>query len=143
MLKKYKKRIITIEKEGVEYKSTSYGIQQIIQGNNPLIGPTIPGTTDKKILEGTDSYLLSIAQKNNLNEEQTFAFVDDKFAKTGLLSPTYEEVIQSGYTAGSATTFDSPADIPPILITAVKTAEIADKTGRLNVYNNRKTTIIF
>ena len=137
------KRIITIEKEGVEYKSTSYGIQQIIQGNNPLIGPTIPGTTDKKILEGTDSYLLSIAQKNNLNEEQTFAFVDDKFAKTGLLSPTYEEVIQSGYTAGSATTFDSPADIPPILISAVKTAEIADKTGRLNVYTTEKQQLFF
>jgi hypothetical protein len=137
------KRIITIEKEGVEYKSTSYGIQQIIQGNNPLIGPAIPGTTDKKILEGTDSYLLSIAQKNNLNEEQTFAFVDDKFAKTGLLSPAYEEVIQSGYTAGSATTFDSPADIPPILISAVKTAEIADKTGRLNVYTTEKQQLFF
>ena len=137
------KRIITIEKEGVEYKATSYGIQQIIQGNNPLIGPIIPGTTDKKILEGTDSYLLSIAQKNNLNEEQTFAFVDDKFAQTGLLSPAYEEVIQSGYTAGSATTFDSPADIPPILISAVKTAEIADKTGRLNVYTTEKQQLFF
>ena len=137
------KRIITIEKQKEEYDATGYGVKEILEGRNPLIGPTIPGTTDKKILEGTDSYLLSIAQKNNLNEEQTFAFVDDKFAQTGLLSPAYEEVIQSGYTAGSATTFDSPADIPPILISAVKTAEIADKTGRLNVYTTEKQQLFF
>mgnify|MGYP003676746760 CR=1 FL=1 len=137
------KRIITIEKQKEEYDATGYGVKEILEGRNPLIGPTIPGTTDKKILEGTDSYLLSIAQKNNLNEEQTFAFVDDKFAQTGLLSPAYEEVIQSGYTAGSATTFDNPADIPPILISAVKTAEIADKTKRLNVYTTEKQQLFF
>jgi len=136
-------KLLKIEKEGLEYKATSYGVSQILQGKNPLIGPVIPGTTDKKILEGTDSYLLSIAEKNNLNEEQTFAFVDDKFAQTGLLSSAYEEVIQSGYTAGSATTFDSPADIPPILISAVKTAEIADKTGRLNVYTTQEQQLFF
>jgi len=42
------KRIITIEKEGVEYRATSYGVGQILEGKNPLIGPPIKNTTDKK-----------------------------------------------------------------------------------------------
>ena len=137
------KRIITIEKEGVEYRATSYGVGQILEGKNPLIGPPIKNTTDKKILEGTDNYLFSVAEKSKLTEEQTFAFVDDKFSKTGLLSPSYEELIQSGYTAGSSTTFDSLADIPPVLISAIKTAEIADKMGRLNVYTTDEQETFF
>jgi len=137
------KRIITIEKEGVEYRATSYGVGQILEGKNPLIGPPIKNTTDKKILEGTDNYLFSVAEKSKLTEEQTFAFVDDKFSKTGLLSPSYEELIQSGYTAGSSTTFDNLADIPPVLISAIKTSEIADKMGRLNVYTTDEQETFF
>ena len=137
------KRIITIEKEGVEYRATSYGVGQILEGKNPLIGPTIKGTTDKKILEGADNYLFGVAEKNELNEEQTFAFVDDKFSKTGLLSPSYQELIDSGFTAGSSTTFDNLADIPPVLISAIKTAEIADKMGRLNVYTTDEQETFF
>jgi len=137
------KRIITIEKEGVEYRATSYGVGQILEGKNPLIGPPIKNTTDKKILEGTDNYLFSVAEKSKLTEEQTFAFVDGKFSKTGLLSPSYEELIQSGYTAGSSTTFDNLADIPPVLISAIKTSEIADKMGRLNVYTTDEQETFF
>nr|BAR15677.1 hypothetical protein [uncultured Mediterranean phage uvMED] len=137
------KRIITIEKEGVEYRATSYGVGQILEGKNPLIGPPVKNTTDKKILEGTDNYLFSVAEKNELNEEQTFAFVDDKFSKTGLLSPSYQELIDSGFTAGSSTTFDNLADIPPVLISAIKTAEIADKMGRLNVYTTDEQETFF
>jgi len=137
------KRIITIEKQKQEYDATSFGVNKILNGENPLIGPAIPGTTDKKILEGTDNYLFSVAEKNELNEEQTFAFVDDKFSKTGLLSPSYQELIDSGFTAGSSTTFDNLADIPPVLISAIKTAEIADKMGRLNVYTTDEQEIFF
>ena len=137
------KRIITIEKEKQEYDATSFGVNKILNGENPLIGPVIPGTTDKKILEGTDAVLFSLAEKNKLNEEQTFAFVDDKFSKTGLLSPSYQELIDSGFTAGSSTTFDNLADIPPVLISAIKTAEIADKMGRLNVYTTDEQETFF
>ena len=128
------KRIITIEKQKEEYNATGYGVKEILEGRNPLLGPTIKGTTDKKILEGTDAVLFNQAATAKLDEEQTFAFVDEKFSKTGLLSPMYEELIQSGFSAGSATTFDNAADIPPVLIQAVKAAETADKLGRLNVY---------
>ena len=137
------KRIITIEKQKQEYDATSFGVNKILNGENPLIGPTIPGTTDKKILEGTDNLLFSLAEKNKLSEEQTFSEVDKVFAQTGLLSPTYEELIQSGYTAGSSTTFDNLADIPPVLISAIKTAEIADKMGRLNVYTTDEQETFF
>ena len=137
------KRIITIEKQKQEYDATSFGVNKILNGENPLIGPVIPGTTDKKILEGTDAVLFSLAEKNKLNEEQTFAFVDNKFSKTGLLSPSYQELINSGFTAGSSTTFDNLADIPPVLISAIKTAEIADKMGRLNVYTTDEQETFF
>ena len=137
------KRIITIEKQKQEYDATSFGVNKILNGENPLIGPVISGTTDKKILEGTDAVLFSLAEKNNLSEERTFSEVDQVFAQTGLLSPTYEELIQSGYTAGSSTTFDNLADIPPVLISAIKTAEIADKMGRLNVYTTDEQETFF
>ena len=137
------KRIITIEKQKQEYDATSFGVNKILNGENPLIGPVIPGTTDKKILEGTDAVLFSLAEKNNLSEERTFSEVDQVFAQTGLLSPTYEELIQSGYTAGSSTTFDNLADIPPVLISAIKTSEIADKMGRLNVYTTDEQETFF
>ena len=137
------KRIITIEKQKEEYDATGYGVKEILEGRNPLIGPTIKGTTDKKVLEGADAVLFNQAAKNNLDEVNTFAFVDDKFAKTGLLSPTYEELIQAGFTAGSATTFDNAADIPDVLIQAVKAAEAADKLVRLNVYTTDEQETFF
>ena len=137
------KRIITIEKQKQEYDATSFGVNKILNGENPLIGPVIPGTTDKKILEGTDAVLFSLAEKNKLSEEQTFSEVDKVFAQTGLLSPSYQELIDSGFTAGSSTTFDNLADIPPVLISAIKTAEIADKMGRLNVYTTDEQETFF
>ena len=137
------KRIITIEKQKQEYDATSFGVNKILNGENPLIGPTIPGTTDKKILEGTDNLLFSLAEKNKLSEEQTFSEVDKVFAQTGLLSPSYQELIDSGFTAGSSTTFDNLADIPPVLISAIKTAEIADNMGRLNVYTTDEQETFF
>ena len=137
------KRIITIEKQKIEYDATGFGVQQILEGKNPLIGQTIKGTTDQKILNATDNYLFGVAEKNNLNEEQTFAVVDDSFAKVGLVSPRYQETIEAGFTAGSATTFDSPADIPEVLIQAVKAAETADQLGRLNLYTTDEQEIFF
>ena len=137
------KRLIKIQKEGFEYRATSYGVGQILQGKNPLIGEGIKGTTDKKIIDATDNTLISIAQKNKFNEEQTFAFVDDTYAKVGMVSNLYEETIDSGYTAGSATTFDNEADIPAVLLQAVKVAEVADKIGRLSVYTDEKEQTFF
>jgi hypothetical protein len=137
------KRIITIEKQKIEYDATGLGVQQILEGKNPLIGQTIKGTTDQKVLNATDNYLFGVAEKNNLNEEQTFAVVDDAFAKVGLVSPRYQETIEAGFTAGSATTFDSPADIPEVLIQAVKAAETADQLGRLNLYTTDEQEIFF
>lgn len=137
------KRIITIEKQKEEYDATSFGVQQILDKKNPLIGGPIKGTTDQKILNATDNYLFGVAEKNKLNEERTFAVVDDAFAKVGLVSPRYQETMEAGFTAGSATTFDSPADIPDVLIQAVKAAESADQLGRLNLYTTDEQEIFF
>ena len=52
------KRLIKIQKEGFEYRATSYGVGQILQGKNPLIGEGIKGTTDKKIIDATDNTLI-------------------------------------------------------------------------------------
>lgn len=137
------KRIITIEKQKIEYDATAFGVQQILEGKNPLIGPTIKGTTDQKILNATDTVLFNQAAKNNLDEVNTFRVVDEVFSKAGLLSPTLQETIEAGFTAGSATTFDSPSDIPEVLIQAVKTAEAADQLGRLNVYTTDEQETFF
>lgn len=137
------KRIITIEKQKIEYDATGFGVQQILEGKNPLIGPPIKGTTDQKILNATDTVLFNQAAKNNLDEVNTFRVVDEVFSKAGLLSPTLQETIEAGFTAGSATTFDSPADIPEVLIQAVKTAEAADQLGRLNVYTTDEQETFF
>ena len=137
------KRIITIEKQKEEYDATGFGVQQILEGKNPLIGPTIKGTTDQKILNATDTVLFNQAAKNNLDEVNTFRVVDEVFSEAGLLSPTLQETIEAGFTAGSATTFDSPADIPEVLIQAVKTAEAADQLGRLNVYTTDEQETFF
>ena len=137
------KRIITIEKQKIEYDATGFGVQQILEGKNPLIGEPIKGTTDQKILNAADNYLFGVAEKNKLNEEQTFDVVDDAFAKVGLVSQRYEETRKAGFTAGSATTFDSPSDIPDVLIQAVKAAETADQLGRLNLYTTDEQEIFF
>ena len=137
------KRIITIEKQKIEYDATGFGVQQILEGKNPLIGPPIKGTTDQKILNATDTVLFNEAAKKNLDEVNTFRVVDEVFSEAGLLSPTLQEQIEAGFTAGSATTFDSPSDIPEVLIQAVKTAEAADKLGRLNVYTTDEQEIFF
>ena len=142
------KRIITIEKQKEEYDATSFGVQQILDKKNPLIGGAIKGTTDQKILNATDTFLFNKAAQAQLkdpnwSEEKTFAFVDDVFAEVGLVSPRYQETIEAGFTAGSATTFDSPADIPDVLIQAVKAAESADQLGRLNLYTTDEQEIFF
>jgi len=142
------KRIITIEKQKIEYDATGFGVQQILERKNPLIGQPIKGTTDQKILNATDTFLFNKAAQAqskdpNWNEEKTFALVDGVFAEVGLLSPTFQEQIEAGFTAGSATTFDSPADIPEVLIQAVKAAETADQLGRLNVYTTDEQEIFF
>ena len=142
------KRIITIEKQKIEYDATGFGVQQILDKKNPLIGPPIKGTTDQKILNATDTFLFNKAAQAqskdpNWNEENTFALVDGVFAEVGLLSPTFQEQIEAGFTAGSSTTFDSPSDIPEVLIQSVKAAEVADQLGRLNVYTTDEQEIFF
>lgn len=130
------KRIISIQKKSIEYNETNLYVDKILKGENPFIGVTPKNTTEKKVLETTDNLLQSKAAELKLNEQQTFAYVDKVYAETGILSPTYKDLFESAYNAGSTTTFDSPADIPDEIILAVKSAEIADKTGRLNVYAN-------
>ncbi len=130
------KRIISIQKKSVEYNETNFYVDKILQGENPFIGVTPKNTTEKKVLEATDNLLQSKATELKLNEQETFAYVDRAYSETGILSPTYKDLFESAYNAGSTTTFDSPADIPEEIKLAVKSAEIADRTGRLNVYAN-------
>ncbi len=142
------KRIITIEKQKEEYDATSFGVQQILDKKNPLIGGPIKGTTDQKVLNATDTFLFNKAAQAQLkdpnwNEENTFALVDGVFAEVGLLSPTLQETIEAGFTAGSITTFDSPSDIPEVLIQSVKTAEVVYELGRLNVYTTDEQETFF
>jgi hypothetical protein len=137
------KKLLQVEKEGVEYRATSYGVMQILQGKNPTLGKTIPGTTDTKILEATDALLFNKAAANNLDPANTFRVVDDAFAPTGLVSPYYDELFEAGFNAGSITTFDTAADIPDVVIEAVTAAEAADKLGRLSVYTTEKEQEFF
>lgn len=130
------KLVIKINSQSAEYDETNIYVDEILKGNNPFIGVTPKNTTEKKVLETTDNLLQSQAAQNNLDEQQTFAYVDQIYTETGILSPTYKDLFESAYNAGSTTTFDSPADIPDEIILAVKSAEIADRTGRLNVYAN-------
>jgi len=137
------KTVLKIQKESAEYDETNIYVNKILKGQNPFIGVTPKNTTEKKVLETTDNLLQSQAAENNLNEQQTFAYVDQVYAETGILSPTYENLFEFAYNAGSTTTFDSPADIPNEIILAVKSAEIADRTGRLNVYTNKEQERFF
>ena len=137
------KTVLKIQKESAEYDETNVYINEILKGNNPFLKGDPKNTTKKKVLQTTDNLLQSQAAKNNLNEQQTFAYVDQVYAETGILSPTYENLFEFAYNAGSTTTFDSPADIPDEIILAVKSAEIADRTGRLNVYTNKEQERFF
>tara|TARA_R100000353_G_scaffold21703_1_gene19353 strand:- start:3349 stop:5121 length:1773 start_codon:yes stop_codon:yes gene_type:complete len=128
------KRIIKIEKEGLEYDATSFYTSQIFDGKNPFLGTTIQNTTEKKVLQNTDNLLLANAAKNNFSVGETFAYVDRVYTPTGLLSNYYEDLFSSAYTAGSSTTFDNAADIPNVINEAVAAAEAAEVDGRLNVY---------
>ncbi len=135
--------IIKIQKESVEYNETNFHVSNIIEGKNTLIGADLKNTTEKKVLQSTDNALFANASKNKLSKEETFAYVDQVYSKTGILSPTYKDLFESAYNTGSTTTFDSNADIPDQLKLAVKSAEIADRTGRLNNYTTTEQERFF
>lgn len=128
------KKLVTIQKESAEYTETSYHVNNMLNGNNSTIGAVYKSSSEKKVKQGLEKVLFDTAGKNKLGPEKTFAYVDETFAKNGEVSPTYKNLMESGYNTGSTTTFDSPADVPQTLIQAVKAAETADKLGRLNVY---------
>ena len=127
-----------IEKQSAEVNETKTFSDAIINGNNPFLGATPLKTNEKKVLQFTEKTLAQEAIKQNLSSEQTFAYIDQTFSKSGLLSPTYQATLKAGYNAGSITTFDKPSDLPPTLTQAVKVAESAQKTGRLNVYTTEE-----
>jgi len=127
-----------ISKQSLELNETKSYSDAIINGTNPFLAATPTKTTEKKVLQFTEKTLAQNAVKQNLSEEQTFAYIDEAFSKSGLLSPTYQSTLKAGYNAGSITTFDKPSDLPKTLVQAVKVAESAQKTGRLNVYTTEE-----
>ena len=127
-----------IEKQSGELNENNYVAANLIKGNNVLIGANFKKTTEAKAIKHTENILFNEAQKNNKNEEETFAYVDEVMTKNGIISPTYKSLMEAGFNAGSITTFDSPSDIPNTLLQAVKAAEVADKFKRLNVYANKE-----
>ena len=131
------KQVIKIQKESAEYNETNLYTKDFFEGKS-LVGVTYKFTDEKKVLKNAENILIANAQKNNLSIEETFAYVDESFSKQGQLSPVYKDLFETGYNTGSITTFDSPADVPQVLIDAVKSAEIADRTGRLNVYTTQE-----
>ena len=138
------KTFLKIQKESLEFNETNLYVDQILKGNNPFIGATPKNTTEKKVLETTDNLLLNTAEKiENVNEQTKFAYVDGAYTPTGILSPYYQDLFESAYNAGSTTTFDSITDIPSTISQAVEAAEIADRTGRLNVYADQKQERFF
>lgn len=130
------KKVVKIKEQEGEYNEMNYYIGNLIEGNNLLIGADFKYVDEKKVIEETDKRLIATANANELNDEVKFAYVDKVFANNGIVSPYYEDLFKTGYNTGSTTTFDSPSDVPNILIQSVKAAEIADKTGRLNVYTS-------
>jgi len=90
-----------IEKESAELNETKAFSDSIINGNNPFLGAAPTKTNEKKVLQFTEQTLAKDAVKQNLNAEQTFAYIDQTFSKSGLLSPTYQATLKSGYNAGS------------------------------------------
>jgi hypothetical protein len=131
------KQVIKIQKESAEYNETNLYTKDFFEGK-PLVGVTYKFTDEKKVLKNAENILIANAQKNNLSIEETFAYVDESFSKQGQLSPIYKDLFETGYNTGSITTFDSPADVPQVLTDAIKSAEIADRTGRLNIYTTQE-----
>lgn len=131
------KQVIKIQKESAEYNETNLYTKDFFEGK-PLVGVTYKFTDEKKVLKNAENILIANAQKNNLSIEETFAYVDESFSKQGQLSPVYKDLFETGYNTGSITTFDSPADVPQVLTDAIKSAEIADRTGRLNIYTTQE-----
>ena len=127
-----------ISKQSIEANETKAYSDSIINGTNPFLAATPKKTTENKVLQFTEKTLSQEAIKQNLSPEQTFAYIDEKFSKSGLLSPTYQATLKAGFNAGSITTFDKPTDLPKTLVQAVKVAESAQKTGRLNVYTTEE-----
>ena len=123
-----------ISKQSIEANETKAYSDAILNGTNPFLGAMPTKTSEKKVLQYTEQSLAKEAISKNLSEEEKFAYIDQTFSKSGLLSPTYQATLKSGYNAGSITTFDKPSDLPKTLTQAVKVAETAQKTGRLNVY---------
>ena len=127
-----------ISKQSIEANETKAYSDSIINGTNPFLGAMPTKTSEKKVLQFTEQTLAKEAISKNLSAEETFAYIDQTFSKSGLLSPTYQATLKSGYNAGSITTFDKPSDLPKTLVQAVKVAETAQKTGRLNVYTTEE-----
>ena len=127
-----------IAKQSAELNETKAFSDNIINGINPFLATAPTKTSEKKVLQYTEQTLAKDAVNKNLTAEETFAYIDQTFAKSGLLSPTYQATLKSGYNAGSITTFDKPSDLPKTLVQAVKVAETAQKTGRLNVYTTEE-----
>ena len=127
-----------IAKQSAEANETKAFSDAILNGTNPFLGGVPTKTTEKKVLQFTEQTLAKEAVNKNLSAEQTFAYIDETFSKSGLLSPTYQATLKAGYNAGSITTFDKPSDLPKTLVQAVKVAESAQKTKRLNVYTTEE-----
>ena len=133
----FQKTFEKIQKESLEFNETNIYVNELLKGNNPLIGANFKNTNKNKVLETFDNILLNASEKiPNVNEQTKFAYVDGAYTPTGTLSPYYEDLFKFAYNAGSTTTFDSPADVPQTIIQAVEAAEIADRTGRLNTYTS-------
>lgn len=137
------KRIVKIKEQEGEYNEMNYYIGNLVEGKNLLIGADFKYVDEKKVIEETDKRLIATAESNELNDEIKFGYVDEVFAKNGIVSPYYEDLFKAGYNTGSTTTFDNPSDVPDTLIQAVKSAEIADRVGRLNVYTSQEEERFF
>ncbi len=128
------KKIIKLQSNVAETSETNFHVGNLLKGVNSTIDTTYKKTSEKKVLKGLENVLFKQAENNKLSPQATFALVDQGFSRNGIVSPSYKNLIESGFNTGSTTTFDSDADVPKVLKEAVKVAEIADKTGRLNVY---------
>lgn len=137
------KRIIKIKEQEGEYNELNYYIGNLVEGKNLMIGADFKFVDEKKVIAETEKRLFNLADKKELTDEARFATVDEVFAKNGIVSPTYKDLFETGYNTGSTTTFDNPSDVPDTLVKAVKAAEMADRTGRLNVYTSAEEERFF
>jgi hypothetical protein len=137
------KKIIKIKEQEGEYNELNYYIGNLVEGKNLMIGADFKFVDEKKVIAETEKRLFNLADKKELTDEARFATVDEVFAKNGIVSPTYKDLFETGYNTGSTTTFDNPSDVPDTLIKAVKAAEMADRTGRLNVYTSAEEERFF